>query len=504
MITYIISSSKESINLKKLMKKSIKNPKFLLPALLTAMALSTAQAQANTATSAPTLAKDSIIDSIDQLGKLSIEVPTTHYFYTDNGVKVAFTPLHELPIVDVSLYFALDAAVDELPAGTTNMAANMLTQGSGSLSEDEFVEASESLGIALSANASKDGLSVSMRSLSDASILNPAADLMAMAINEPNFDAAILKRNQDRLSLSLRQQRQNPAYVAAQAFTQAVYEGHHYAQAISGDEHSLQNITTDDLTRFVDRYFHAPNATLILTGDLTIQDAKMLANRLTAALPSMHRSAVMPVMSTNHRPRHIHIDHDSSQTQIIIGHRTDAQKTDAKSRQYSSDFSLGNEILAGSDFNARLMKNIREQKGYTYGIYGNLEQLKAAGSYAVRFSTDGNQAAAAIFDTMQIIRQTLDQGITDDELALVRLGNQNGFAQAFSSNASIHRTISALTVADFPKDHLQTRPERLDRATKDSVNQALNTTIRPDQFIIVTVGKSKPDLDQLFQTNNRP
>lgn len=471
-----------------------------LPILLASLSLMTAQAHASSIP-IPTVTADSIIDSIDQLGELVVEVPTTHYFHTDNGVKVAFTPLTGLPIVDVSLYFSVDPSADTTPAGTANMVATMLTQGSGTLSEDAFIEASEALGITLSANASKDGIGISMRSLSDADILNKASDLMTMAVNSPSFDADILKRNQNRLKLSLRQQQQNPSYVAARAFTQAVYEGHPYAQAVSGSEHSLQSMTTQDLKSFVARHLHAPNAKLILTGDLSMDDAKTLANRLTHALPVKGQPVDFAVMSRDHLPRHIHIDHDSQQTQIIIGHRTDAQKTDAISRQQSSDFALGNQILAGADFNARLMKTIREQQGYTYGIYGNLEQLRSAGSYAVSFSTDGSQAAAAIFDTLKIIRQTLDQGIDDDELTLVRLGNQNALGQALSSNANIHRTISALTIADFPKDHLKTRSDRLNRATKDSVNQALKKTLSADQFIIVTVGRTKPDLSQLFQTD---
>ncbi|OAV16635.1 hypothetical protein [Moraxella catarrhalis] len=54
------------------------------------------------------LADDSIIDSINQLGELTVNIPNTQYFQTDNGVSVAFTPLHELPIVDVDLHFLLD------------------------------------------------------------------------------------------------------------------------------------------------------------------------------------------------------------------------------------------------------------------------------------------------------------------------------------------------------------------------------------------------------------
>ena len=133
------------------MTTPVHTPKrFMLSALFAAVTLLTVQAHAASTLPTPVLASDSIIDSIDRLGQLTIEVPATQYFETDHGVQVAFTPLTELPIIDVSLHFATNAAADGLPAGTANMVATMLTQGSGSLSEDDFIQASESLGIVLS------------------------------------------------------------------------------------------------------------------------------------------------------------------------------------------------------------------------------------------------------------------------------------------------------------------------------------------------------------------
>mgnify|MGYP002655794139 FL=1 len=441
------------------------------------------------------LADDSIIDSINQLGELTVNIPNTQYFQTDNGVSVAFTPLHELPIVDVDLHFFAGSAYDDT-AGTANMVATMLTQGTQTLPEDEFIAAKEQLGVNLSSNASKDGLSLSLRSLSDPSTVTQAADLMVDALANPTFDDKVLERNKQRLMVSLKQQKQNPAYVAGLAYNQAVYGDHPYAHAVTGDEKTLDAMSRNDLISFWRTFINANNATVIITGDMDIESAKTFANRLTSQLPAgkSYKDALAVVKPA--QAKHIHIPHDSSQTQIIIGHPTSKVRTDKAGRQEFSDFSLGNEILAGGDFNARLMKTIREQKGYTYGIYGGMERLRAGGNYVVEFSTDGDKAADAILETLHIINESLNEGITQEELELVRLGNKNGFANIFSSNASIHRVIGALFVADYPKDHLNHTLNRLDNATINSVNTALNSRIKPDEFIIITVGKTKPNLDK--------
>lgn len=448
------------------------------------------------------LSDDSIIDSIDQLGKLDFRVPTTHRFDTDNGVAVVFTELHQLPIADISVDFyagsAFDGQIRTDGDGIANMTATMLTQGTSTLDEDAFIAKKEQLGIELGSGVSKDGLSLSLRSLSNEQTLNDGVALLIDALTHPVFDDKILERNKSRLISSIKQKKQNPAYVASLAYTQALYGEHPYSHAATGDETSVDRLRREDLMAFKNQFLTKDNAKITITGDLSLDDAKALANRISAKLPSGKSYQGSIGAPAKPAPRHIHIDHDSSQTQIIIGHLTDAERTDTASRQRFSDLSLGNEILAGSDFTARLMKTIREQKGYTYGIYGGIERMQAAGSYAVRFSTNGEQARDAIFDTVAIIQDTLTNGITHDELALVRLGNKNSFPEIFASNASIHHMTGSLAFGNYPADHLATRLERLDRATIASVNQALKDAIRPDDFIIITVGKSKPELSGLF------
>lgn len=452
-----------------------------------------------------TLASDSIIDSINQLGDLDFQPPSSQRFHTDDGVAVVFTPLHQLPIVDVSINFYAGSAADEIIRddgfGIANMTATMLTQGAGVLDEEAFIAEKEMLGIELGSGITKDSLSLSMRSLSDPATLQNGTQLLTQVLSAPRFDTAVLERNKTRLITSLKQSKQNPAYVASLAYTHALYGDHPYGHASTGDEQSVAALTRDDLQAFQKKFLTKDNVQIIITGDLSADGAKQLANQIAHSLPSGKSYQGTISEPTKPAARHIHIDHDSSQTQIIIGHLAPKDDSSSQARQAFSDLSLGNEILAGSDFNARLMNTIREQKGYTYGIYGGVERLQAAGSYAIRFSTQGDKARDAIKDTLDIITDTLNNGVTTDELELVRLGNKNSFPDIFSSNASIHKTISGLAFIGYPDDHLATRLQRLDNATLDSVNRALKDTIHPSDFIIITVGKIKPDLSDIISTN---
>lgn len=482
--------------------------KHLLSTLIAAaLACTATNAQANSDHSAPVelqirLADDSIIDSINQLGELDFSVPKTQYFTTNDGVPVAFTPLHQLPMVDVSVSFAAGSAYDTQirsdGAGIGNMVASMLTQGTKTLDEDAFIYEKEKLGVVLNSSIDKDFLNISLRSLSDDDTLNSSLKLLNEAISAPRFDADVLERNKDRLITALKQQAQNPAYVAALAFDKALYGTHPYAQPTTGDEMSIGSIHREDLLNYHQKFFNKQNAKITLTGDLDLAKAKQIANTISRAIASGGSHAAQIAAPKKSRATHIHIDHDSTQTQVIIGQQIAGERTDSQSRQAFSDFTLGNDALAGSDFTARLMKTIREEKGYTYGIYGNAQRLKSGGSYAIRFSVQQNADKAAIKDTIAVILDTLNNGIDNDELELVRLGSKNSFPELFASNASIHSTTHRLFTLGYPQDHIATRLERLDNATLNSVNAALKNTLQPREFIIITVGKHKPDLSEVI------
>ena len=154
------------------------------------------------------------------------------------------------------------------------MTATMLEQGSKSLDEDAFTRAVETLGINLGSSAYKDMFIVSLRSLSDDKHLLPAVDLMTQMVSEPTFNDEVLARNKSRLLVGLQQQKQDPGSLASIAFDKALYGSHPYAHPSVGTLESVPTIQKQQLIDFKNRYLVAANASIAMTGNLTLVQAK--------------------------------------------------------------------------------------------------------------------------------------------------------------------------------------------------------------------------------------
>ena len=322
-------------------------------------------------TSAP-IAALSKLTSLDDDKPLTVTIPTIQQFKTKAGVPVRFVQTTALPIVDIDLRFnagsARDGSISNTGFGIANMTATMLTQGSKRLDENEFTRAVETLGINLNSSAYKDMFIVSLRSLSDDKHLLPAVDLMTQMLSEPAFDDSILARNKARLLVGLQQQKQDPNSLASIAFSEALYGEHPYAHPSAGTLESVPTIEKQQLIDFKNRYLVAANASVAITGNLTLEQAKKLAEDITSKLPKGQPATELPEPKPLSQAKHIHIPFPSTQTTVLMGQLGDKRATDPQSQQKQTNFAVGNEVLAGGDFNARLMTEIRQKLGYTYGI----------------------------------------------------------------------------------------------------------------------------------------
>lgn len=430
------------------------------------------------------------LQSVKNIQPLQANFPKIEHFYSKNGVPVAFVRSTSLPIVDASLQFragsARDGDIRKNAFGIANMVATMLTQGTKNLSEDEFNQQVEDLGIELSSMASKDAFVVSLRSLSDQDHLSPAVDLVAQMLRDPKFDESILKRNQDRFLIAVQQGLQNPAEIAHLAFYRHLYGDHPYANPTLGTLESIPTLTRADLQAFKDRFLVAQNANLAITGNLTLAQARALADQITA--PLAQGKKVDPLADPKPvKGGRIHLPFDSTQTTVIMGQLGDKRSADKTTWQAQTDFALANDILAGGNFNARLMKEIRKKRGYTYGIYGTNTPMIGQGSYKISFSTRNDKAEDAIAATLETIKQTQKQGIRQAELQLTKDSFKNSFPTHFASNASINSTVGMLGFYGLEDDFIANSLQRIDKTDQDSANQALKK-LKPDEFLIITVG----------------
>lgn len=450
-------------------------------------------------TSAP-IAALSKLTSLDDDKPLTVTIPTIQQFKTKAGVPVRFVQTTALPIVDIDLRFnagsARDGSISNTGFGIANMTATMLTQGSKRLDENEFTRAVETLGINLNSSAYKDMFIVSLRSLSDDKHLLPAVDLMTQMLSEPAFDDSILARNKARLLVGLQQQKQDPNSLASIAFSEALYGEHPYAHPSAGTLESVPTIKKQQLIDFKNRYLVAANASVAITGNLTLEQAKKLAEDITSKLPKGQPATELPEPKPLGQAKHIHIPFPSTQTTVLMGQLGDKRATDPQSQQKQTNFAVGNEVLAGGDFNARLMTEIRQNLGYTYGISGSMNPMLARGPYQIGFSTRNDKARAAIDASLDVINDTLEKGITSTEMRLTTDNLKNSFPMGFASNAGINGLLGMMNFYQLPNSYLTDYVKRVDQVKLSEVNQTMQDTLKPDDFLIVTVGQEDPWKDK--------
>lgn len=446
-------------------------------------------------TDAP-IAALSTLSSLENVEPLTVAAPKIEHFTTNAGVAVSFVRTTTLPIVDLDLRFnagsARDASIREQGFGIASMAATMLTQGSQDLEENEFTRAVETLGINLNSSAYKDMFIVSLRSLSNDEHLLPAIDLMTQALTSPTFDQTILERNKARLLVGLQQQKQDPGSLASLAFDEALYGAHPYGHPSSGTLETVPTITKTDLTAFQKRYLVSANASLAITGNLSLAQAKNLANEVTDDLPKGSAAEQLPEPQALTSFQTIHIPFKSTQTTVLMGQLGSKRATDPVAQQQQTNFAVGNDVLAGGDFNARLMTEIRQNLGLTYGISGSMNPMLARGPYQIGFSTRNDKARAAIDASLEVINDTLDKGITSNELRLTTDNLKNSFPMSFSSNAGINGLLGMMNFYKLPDSYLTDYMQRIDNVELLGVNTTLRDTLDTEKFLIVTVGADDP------------
>ena len=247
---------------------------------------------------------------------------------------------------------------------------------------------------------------------------------------------------------------------------------------------------------FKNRYLVAKNASIAMTGNLTLAQAKKLAEDITAKLPTGSAAGELPEPKPLAKTQHIHIPFPSSQTTVLMGQLGNKRATTPIAQQQQTNFAIGNEVMAGGDFNARLMTEIRQNLGYTYGISGSMSPMLARGPYQIGFSTRNDKARAAIDASLDVINETLDEGIIKDEIRLTKDNLKNSFPMGFASNAGINGLLGMMNFYQLPNTYLADYVNRIDQVTLSGVNQTMRDTLKPDDFLIVTVGQEDPWRDE--------
>jgi len=400
-----------------------------------------------------------------------------------NGLRVWTVTHPHVPVVSLILLVAHGSASD--PAGRDGLAAltaDMLDEGSGSLSAIDMHQAIARLGLQFDTDIGSDATAVSVTALSR--VTDGALRLMSDVVVRPALRDGDFGRVRQLRLHRLKQLRDSPGVVADRAFLRLIYADDPYGHSPIGHEASLAALTVDDVRAFHAREIAPAAATLVAVGDCDHQSIAALAeksfgdwrggaasNGLPASIAeSPRRLAVVP------RPR-------APQSELRIGQVAAARHTP----DYHA-LALGNAILGGQ-FVSRINLNLRQAKGLTYGARTAFEFRRRPGPFVLQASVQTSGTAGAIEESLGEIGAIRGpRPITPDELAFGVATLTRGYARNFETADQIGRAVMQLALYQLPDDYYQQFVPRVAALTCDEVSQAMTRHLDPARLTTLVVG----------------
>lgn len=408
--------------------------------------------------------------------------PIEHW-QTGNGARVYFVPAPELPMVDVQVVFDAGSARDGGRAGLAQFTHHLLDKGAGGLSADDIAARLEGVGARMGGQSLRDMAVLTLRSLNDRKYLDPALEVFAQVLTHPDFNAADIDRERERLLIGLQYAQQQPGEVAEKAFYAGLYGDHPYAVPPDGTPESLKAIDRAALRDFHARYYVARNAVLAIVGDMSRAQAEALAARLTRELPAGERAPRLPPVSDLSGAVERHIPHPSTQTHILIGQP-------GMRRDDPDYFALyvGNYVLGGGGLVSRLSSEVREKRGLSYSVYSYFLPMAQIGPFEMGLQTRNDQAGEALKVLRATLAQYVAEGPTADELEAAKKHITGGQALRIDSNRKILEYLAVIGFYDLPLDYLETFNAKVEALTLAQVRDAFERRLRPERMLTVQVG----------------
>lgn len=406
---------------------------------------------------------------------------------TGNGARVLFVRAEELPLLDVRLVFDAGAARDGELGGLASTVSRMLDEGTATRDTTAIASAFEQVGASYGASSHRDMAVAELRVLSDPAFREPALEVFRDVVAHPVFPAEAFARTQQGSEVGQQQQEQSPAALASRVFYQGLYGDHPYAHPPTGTRTTLARLTREDLLQFHQRYYVARNLTIALVGDIDRAQAEQVAETLAAALPAGEPAPALPPSPRLTKARHLHHEFPSQQTHILLG----APGVRRGDPDYYA-LQVGNEILGGGGFTSHLMREIRQKRGLTYGVYSGFTPMRVEGPFMISLSTRGDQSREALRLTRLILADFVNNGPDESAVKEAKANIVQGFPMSAASNASIVGYLGAIGFYDLPLDYLDQYLSRIEAVSVEDIREAFRRHVRPDRLLAVTVGKATP------------
>jgi zinc protease len=421
------------------------------------------------------------------LAPLTQAGPKIEHWTTGNGLRVYYVHAPDLPMLDMRLIFDAGSDRDGDKPGLASIANSMLDTGAAGLSEDQIAEQFDNVGAVFSSGSSMDMGWTGLRSITLEKEQQAALDLWLKLLSKPDFPQEPFARIQKLMLVGLQAEKQDPETLASKAFYKALYGDHPYGQPQNGTEQSVQAMKLDDVKAFYQKYYVAKNGLLGIVGAVDHKQAEALAEQVAAVLPTGEAASAIPEVKPLTESKVVKIPYPSAQAHILVGQIGDKRGDPDYFTLY-----MGNQVLGGSGFTSRLMKEVRDARGLTYSVYSYFAPFKELGVFEVGLQTKREQTQEALKVVRDVLGKFQKDGPTDQELDAAKKDITGGFPLRTSSNGQIVEYLGVIGFYNLPLDYLDTFTGKVNALNRGQIADAFTRRVQPDKMVTVIVGEEDP------------
>jgi zinc protease len=406
----------------------------------------------------------------------------------DSGAILLALENHATPTVSLRGSFRAGSYFEpEDKPALAQITANMLERGTNKRTKFQLAGDLESVGAQLGFSADPFAVNVAARSLSKDLPLVMSA--IAEVLSEPAFPADELEKLKQQIVAGIQEQQSNTGYRARERFTQLIFDETSPYFMHPGEQlvKSVRSITVEDVRGFYERTYGGRSLILSLAGDV---EAGEVGRQFKDAFGAFTGPENVDINVTDpephpHSQREIVLVKEKANVDILLG-------SAASLRRSSEDYYaavLANSALGESTLSSRLGLKVRDQEGLTYGINSRFRAPSlAAGPWYVGVSVNPNNIEKAINSALAVLRDYVQNGIREDELADEKSSAIGSFKVSLATNAGLAQAMWNAEFYGLGLDYIDRYPQIIQSVTVAEVNAAIRKYLRPDQLTVVIAG----------------
>ncbi len=404
-----------------------------------------------------------------------------------NGLKVILAKRDAIPVIKMQLLVDAGFVADQgSKLGTADLTMQMLDEGTKNLDALQISSKLAELGTNISSGAGLDSSVVQMDTLKEN--LTPSLNLFADIVLNPTFPSDELDRLKEQQIVAISQEKSSPFGVGSRLLPALLFgEQHAYSAPFSGSgsEQSVASITVEDLKTYHQTWFKADNATLIVVGDIDLDELVPAAEKALSALPAgAVPSKNITKVDAVKAPKIYLIDRPDSEQSAIMAARL--------LPEYGFDqelpIQLVNEVL-GASFNSRINMNLREDKGWAYGARSSIQGTQAQRPFVVRAPVQTDKTAESMLEIHKELSGIIGANPAQaDELARSLDKRTLTLPGRWETSGAVLSDISTLVRYGLNESYWDTYVNKLRSIDLPTVNNVAKQYITPNNMTWLVIG----------------